>query len=547
MPLIDLTHPLEHGQPTFAWDPKLSIIPHGTTQTLKYNITQITMGSHQGTHLDAMYHFLDDGKTIDAMPLDWFYGETHVLRIPKQAGEELRVEDFEPYADVLQPGAKVIYETGWHHHFGADNFFSEFPSLTLEAGQFLADRGIRMLGMDTPTPSQRLVRDPPHPARRRDRRRGVARPPRPRAGHVHVHGLPAAAQRARRLARSARSGSWHEGAVLPRLRRTRRGRAARPHAGRRARCSCAWPRAACAAANWRPSRRRAPAGRPRSSWATSSAAPWRRSAPGVTGVAVGARVVSHSLVPCGDCVRCRRGDTHLCAHRQIFGMHRAGAFAEFVAVPAHALMDWPEGLPAEAACLAEPLANGVHMVHLTAWLRPQTVLVIGAGPIGLMAQQAFAAMTGAEVVVADLSPHRRAVAEGLGARRVFDPRAEDPVAVMHALTNGEGADVVIDAVGMGLTKRQSIAAARPGGAAVWIGLHEDAVTLDTYPVTLPERHVLGTYAATQSELAEALALMADGRVDVTSWPTVFPLDEGVTAFHRMLAAEGADLKAVLVP
>jgi threonine dehydrogenase-like Zn-dependent dehydrogenase len=269
--------------------------------------------------------------------------------------------------------------------------------------------------------------------------------------------------------------------------------------------------------------------------------------PGVAGVAKGQRVVSHSLVPCGACVRCRRGDTHLCADRQIFGMHRPGAFAEYVAVPAHALIEWPGDLPAEAACLAEPLANGVHMVHLTAWLRPRTVLVIGAGPIGLMAQQAYGAMAGAEVVVCDLSPDRRAVADRLGAAQAFDPREADPAVVMHERTGGEGADVVIDAVGTGLTKRQSIAAARPGGAAVWIGLHEDAVTLDTYPITLPERHVLGTYAATQPELAEAVALMATGRVDVTSWPTTFPLDAGVEAFHRMLAAEGAELKAVLVP
>jgi L-iditol 2-dehydrogenase len=106
---------------------------------------------------------------------------------------------------------------------------------------------------------------------------------------------------------------------------------------------------------------------------------------------------------------------------------------------------------------------------------------------------------------------------------------------------------VIDAVGSGLTKRQSVAAARPGGAAVWIGLHEDAVTLDTYAVTLPERHVLGTYAATQDELDEAVGLMASGRVDVTSWPALFPLDAGVEAFRRMLAARGADLKAVLCP
>ena len=65
MKLIDLSHPLEHGQQTFPMDPKLSIIPHGTTKTLRYNISQITMGSHQGTHLDAMFHFLDEGKTPD--------------------------------------------------------------------------------------------------------------------------------------------------------------------------------------------------------------------------------------------------------------------------------------------------------------------------------------------------------------------------------------------------------------------------------------------------------------------------------------------------
>ncbi|MBS0664597.1 MAG: alcohol dehydrogenase catalytic domain-containing protein, partial [Verrucomicrobia bacterium] len=79
----------------------------------------------------------------------------------------------------------------------------------------------------------------------------------------------------------------------------------------------------------------------------------------------GAKVVSNSLVPCGHCVRCHRGDTHLCAERQIFGMHRPGAFAEYVNVPARCLIPWPEQLAAEAAALAEPLANGIHVVNLT--------------------------------------------------------------------------------------------------------------------------------------------------------------------------------------
>ncbi|MBW7889761.1 MAG: cyclase family protein [Chitinophagaceae bacterium] len=154
MKFIDLSHPLEHGQQTFPMDPKLSIVPHGNTKTLRYNITQIVIGSHQGTHLDAMYHFLDDGKTLDQMPLDWFYGPAHLLRIPKKANEELTVEDFKPYEKLLQPGARIIYETGWHKHFGEENFFSDFPSLTQEAGRYLAGKNIRMLGMDTPTPGK---------------------------------------------------------------------------------------------------------------------------------------------------------------------------------------------------------------------------------------------------------------------------------------------------------------------------------------------------------------------------------------------------------
>ena len=260
--------------------------------------------------------------------------------------------------------------------------------------------------------------------------------------------------------------------------------------------------------------------------------------------AVGDRVVSHSLVPCAVCVRCRRGDTHLCADRQIFGMHREGAFAERVAVPARVLMPWPENLPAEAACLAEPLANGVHMVHLTERIAPKTVLIVGAGPIGLMTLLAFRAMTDASVFVSDLSEERLDVARRLGAAHVFDPRHTDVVQAVRDLTDGEGADVVIDAVGSRHTKGPAVAATRPGGACVWIGLHDDRIELDTYAVTLPERHVLGTYAATQPELAEALALMASG-LDVTSWTTVFPLSDGVEAFRQMHAAEG--IKAVLVP
>ncbi len=261
----------------------------------------------------------------------------------------------------------------------------------------------------------------------------------------------------------------------------------------------------------------------------------------------GARVVSNSLVPCGKCVRCGRGDTHLCAQRQIFGMHRPGAFAEFVNVPARCLIPWPENLPAEAASLAEPMANGIHVVRVSRHLPAATALVIGAGPIGLFCQQALQVLRGSKVYVADLSPERLAVAKKLGAVRVINPREEDVAKVMLAETGGEGADLTVDAVGGTITKKTSLDALRPGGASVWIGLHENTVTLDTYGITLPEKQVLGTYAATIEELQQALELMSSGKVDALSWVQRFSLEDGVTAFKRMLAAKGADIKAVVCP
>ena len=261
----------------------------------------------------------------------------------------------------------------------------------------------------------------------------------------------------------------------------------------------------------------------------------------------GARVVSNSLVPCGRCVRCERGDTHLCAQRQIFGMHRPGAFAEFVNVPARCLIPWPENLPAEAAALAEPLANGIHVVNLTRHLPAATALVLGAGPIGLFCQQALQVLRGSRVFVADLSPERLAIATKLGAAGVINPREQDAAKVILAAPGGEGADLVVDAVGALATKKTSLEALRPGGVTVWIGLHENTVTLDSYNITLPEKQVLGTYAAKIEELQHALELMAAGKVDALTWVQRFSLEDGVTAFNRMLAAKGADIKAVICP
>lgn len=261
----------------------------------------------------------------------------------------------------------------------------------------------------------------------------------------------------------------------------------------------------------------------------------------------GQRVVSNALVICGSCRPCRRGDTHLCTKRQVFGMHRPGAFAEFVSVPVSSLIPWPEGVPAQAACLTEPLANGVHIANRLQPHKPRTVVILGAGPIGLMCQQAVQVMLGVQTIVSDMVPERLETAKKLGALAIAKAGTGELEAQVSEATEGEGADAVIDAVGSGTTKQLSLQVVRPGGAIVWIGLHENAISFDSYAITLSEKTVYGSYAATVAELQFALELMKSGNVDAESWVRTFPLEKGVEAFHRMLDAKGDDIKGVLLP
>jgi len=154
--LIDLTHPLEHGQPNFPYDPKLSVLVHNTVESIGYNITQLSMSTHQGTHLDAPFHFFNDGRPVDQLPLQWCFGPAVLIDLAPggalPARTPITIDMLQPHAEKFTPGARVIYRTGWDRAFGTPEFFAAFPSLQLEAARWIADRGIRLLGMDTPTP-----------------------------------------------------------------------------------------------------------------------------------------------------------------------------------------------------------------------------------------------------------------------------------------------------------------------------------------------------------------------------------------------------------
>jgi L-iditol 2-dehydrogenase len=194
------------------------------------------------------------------------------------------------------------------------------------------------------------------------------------------------------------------------------------------------------------------------------------------------------------------------------------------------------------AALTEPLANGVHVAGLLKEASPKVVVVFGAGPIGLLAMQAIRLVYGARVAVVDRLADRLEVATKLGAELVLTPeQLED----LNDWAGADGIEASVDAVGAGPTKASSVEILRPGGTAVWIGLHADESPVSSYSLVLPEKRILGSYACTQEELGKALGWIADGSVDVSSWTSTFSLEESDKAFATMLNPGPNDLKAVL--
>jgi len=251
----------------------------------------------------------------------------------------------------------------------------------------------------------------------------------------------------------------------------------------------------------------------------------------------GEAVVVNPILSCGRCAQCRSGLRNVCEQREIIGVHRAGGFAERVAVPASALRPLPPGLPWEAAALVEPAANAVH-----AWNQAGAALgaggatgarvaVIGCGAIGLLCA-AMALSGGAGTVDAtDVSPVRLAAAERLGA------------GVAAGGLSG-GYDVVIDAAGSAATRAASVAHQRPGGVAVWLGLAEQDAGFDANALVRSEKRVLGSFAYRDEEFAHARAQI--GNWDL-SWAAGYPLAAGAEVFTGLMNGGLHPVKALLRP
>jgi L-iditol 2-dehydrogenase len=272
---------------------------------------------------------------------------------------------------------------------------------------------------------------------------------------------------------------------------------------------------------------------------------------GVTGLSEGDRVTFDSTIYCGACEYCRRGEVNLCDHRQVLGVScgdysRAGAFAEFVAVPARVVYKLPESISFAEAAMLEAVAVAIHAVSLAEISAESTALVVGAGTIGVLILQALRVAGCGRVIVSDVDPTRLKMAQELGATDVLSAN-EDSVTHTLQRTGGVGVDVAMEAVGRNETVQAAIASVRKGGTVVLVGNISPDVTLPLQKVVTRQIRLQGS-CASAGEYPQAIALMASGEIRVKPLITaIAPLADGPQWFERLYAREPNLLKVVLTP
>jgi arylformamidase len=150
--MVDLSFDIYDRAPTFPSDPRPAVIEHYRIEDAGYNIAQLVMGTHTGTHLDAPFHFLDDGLTVDQLDLRRGFGPAWVLDFSgKGPNEEITVAELQPFDERIQAGSRLIFRTGWDQVYPDPRYFSDMPALSLDACRALAEREVACVAIDTPS------------------------------------------------------------------------------------------------------------------------------------------------------------------------------------------------------------------------------------------------------------------------------------------------------------------------------------------------------------------------------------------------------------
>ena len=235
----------------------------------------------------------------------------------------------------------------------------------------------------------------------------------------------------------------------------------------------------------------------------------------VTSLSLGDRVALEPGIPCRRCEHCKTGRYNLCPDVRFFATPPVdGSLCDYVVVPADFAYAVPESVSLDAAALIEPVSVAIHACRRGAVSAGQSLLIAGAGPIGLVTLMVARAFGATRVYVSDVQPHRLKKAEELGAEAVFNAREVDVVKEVLAATGGKGVDVAIECAGAEAAFRSCLGVTKRGGVVVLVGLgEEDTYRVPMMHITSKEIDIRGIFRYVYT-YPLAIELMISGRLNV---------------------------------
>jgi len=272
------------------------------------------------------------------------------------------------------------------------------------------------------------------------------------------------------------------------------------------------------------------------------------------GFVAGERVVMATSVSCGTCAYCARGWRNLCANVRPMGFGYNGGMAEYVAIPALALagghvVKVPAAVDPLFACLAEPVSCAVNSCENSQVKGGDTVLVMGAGPMGILNALVARQYGAKQVILSEINPERLAQGAAFGFDRLVNPATEDLGEVVRSMTDGYGADVVIVAAPAAAPQEQALALVRKRGTVcLFASLPHDRrmITVDSRLLHYGELRVVGTSDSTPEHVARAVEILGQASFPAGRIVThVLGLDGFAEAVELMKA--GVALRVVLKP
>lgn len=239
---------------------------------------------------------------------------------------------------------------------------------------------------------------------------------------------------------------------------------------------------------------------------------------GDSGLAPGDRVAVDGCIRCNACWFCLHGQYNLCDGLAILGFDAHGSHAEMLSAPLYSVYKLPDSVSDEAGAFVEPLSVALHGIRRAKVAVGDSVVVVGAGMIGLCALQVAKAAGASKVVVLEPLASRRTLAEAMGATVVCDPTNENTAEIVRDHTEGVGADVAFDCVGNESSLDAALETTRKGGRIGVIGTFPVRPKVNMDRIGLEEREVYGSLAYAD-DFPPAIALLADGRVDLSACVT----------------------------